>query len=67
VKSIKPILNSIEIVGKDCANPESLKSKDSADTVNILRERLATLKQRRGRSAEKFFTEFFAEHRVDDH
>ncbi len=56
-----------EIVVQDAESyQELLESKDRMDTINILRKRLATLKQSKGRSAEEFFSEFFAEQGIDE-
>ena len=45
---------------------ELLDLKDRMDTINVLRNRLASLKRNRGISAEEFFNEFFAEHGFDN-
>lgn len=41
-----------------------LDIKERSETVEILRERLASLSARKGRTAEEFFQEFFAEHKI---
>jgi prevent-host-death family protein len=43
---------------------ELLELKERAETVAVLRQRLSTLNQKKPRSAEKFFDEFFAAHSI---
>ena len=38
--------------------------KERTDTLAVLRQRLATLGRKKGRSAEEFFTEFFARNNI---
>jgi prevent-host-death family protein len=43
-----------------------LEAKERMETIAILRERLATLEEKKGRPAEEFFAEFFAEQDIDE-
>lgn len=43
---------------------ELLELREHAETVEVLRQRLGTLGRRRGRTAEEFFTEFFAKNNI---
>jgi prevent-host-death family protein len=43
-----------------------LEAKERMETIAILRRRLATLEKKKGRPAEEFFAEFFAEHDIDE-
>lgn len=43
---------------------ELLELKERADTVGVLRQRLATLGRRKGRTADEFFNEFFARNNI---
>src|SRR5437867_3240597 len=43
---------------------ELLELKERTETVDVLRQRLGTLSRKRGRKAEEFFTEFFAENNI---
>ena len=43
---------------------ELLELKERAETVGVLRQRLATLGRRQGRTADEFFTEFFAKNNI---
>jgi prevent-host-death family protein len=38
--------------------------KERAEAVEVLRERLATRGRKKGRTADEFFTEFFAENNI---
>jgi len=57
-------IDGSEIMSPNQASPNSPESEDRMDTINVLRARLVTLKHSKGRSAEEFFDEFFAEHRL---
>ena len=41
-----------------------LELKERADTVAVLRERLATMDRKKGRTADQFFNEFFAKNNI---
>ena len=41
-----------------------LELKERAETIAVLRQRLNTLNQKKPRSAEKFFNEFFASNNI---
>lgn len=41
-----------------------LELKERSEVVEILRQRLASLDRKKGRSAEEFFTEFFARNQI---
>jgi len=41
-----------------------LELKERSEVVEILRQRLASLDRKKGRSAEEFFTEFFAKNQI---
>jgi len=41
-----------------------LELKERAETVAVLRERLATLGRKKGRTADEFFNEFFAKNNI---
>ena len=41
-----------------------LELKERAETVAVLRERLATLDRKKGRTADEFFNEFFAKNHI---
>ena len=41
-----------------------LELKERSEVVEILRQRLASLGRKKGRSAEEFFTEFFAKNNI---
>lgn len=43
---------------------ELLELKERADTVGVLRQRLASLGRRKGRTADEFFSEFFAKNNI---
>lgn len=43
-----------------------LELKDRMETVDILRKRLASLKEKKGRPAEEFFAEFFAANGISE-
>jgi prevent-host-death family protein len=43
-----------------------LELKDRMETVGILRTRLASLKEQKGRPAEEFFAEFFAANGISE-
>src|SRR2546428_1765994 len=43
---------------------ELLELKEHSETVEVLRQRLATLGRRKRRTAEEFFTEFFAKNNI---
>lgn len=41
-----------------------LELKERAETAEVLRQRLATLGNKKGRTADEFFTEFFAKNNI---
>jgi prevent-host-death family protein len=41
-----------------------LELKERSEVVDVLRERLASQKRKKGRPAEEFFNEFFTEHHI---
>ncbi len=43
-----------------------LELRERTEVVDTLRERLASLGRKKGRTAEDFFTEFFARNRISD-
>jgi len=54
-----------ELVVQDAESYQQLlELKERADTVEVLRERLATIGKKRGRPADKFFREFFAKNNI---
>src|SRR5579872_5004111 len=56
-----------ELVVQDAASyQELLDVKERMETVAILRRRLATLKDNKGRPAEEFFAEFFSKHNISE-
>lgn len=53
------------VVVQDAESYQSLLDlKDRTETVEILRQRLASVGHKKGRSAEDFFTEFFAKNNI---
>jgi len=43
---------------------ELLELKERAETLAVLRQRLETLRQKKGRTAEQFFADFFAKNNI---
>jgi len=53
------------VVVQDAESYQSLLDlKDRTETVEILRQRLASVGRKKGRPAEDFFTEFFAKNNI---
>ena len=53
------------IVIQDAESYQTLMElKERADVIETLRKRLASRNRKKGRSAEDFFTEFFAKHEI---
>ena len=53
------------IVVQDAESYQSLlELKERAETVDVLRQRMATLSRKKGRTADEFFTEFFAKNNI---
>lgn len=70
-KTGRPVVLTIngkaELVVQDATSyQELLEAKERMDTVAVLRERLAGIKRGKGRPAEEFFSEFFAEQGISE-
>ena len=53
------------IVVQDAESYQSLlELKERSEVVEVLRERLSSLRHKEGRAAEDFFTEFFAKNNI---
>jgi prevent-host-death family protein len=68
-KTKEPVVLTVngkaELVVQDAESYQHLlELKERRDTVEVLRQRLATLGNKQGRSAEKFFKAFFLEHNI---
>lgn len=68
-KTKEPVILTVNgkaaIVVQDAESYQRLlELKERSEVVEILRERLASLSTKKGRSAEEFFTEFFAKNRI---
>lgn len=54
-----------ELVVQDAESYQTLlELKERADTVEVLRQRLATVGKKKGRAADEFFAEFFAKNNI---
>ncbi len=54
-----------ELVVQDAESyQELLELKERRDTVEVLRQRLATARKKKGRPADEFFKAFFLEHNI---
>src|SRR5258708_29591389 len=70
-KTKEPVVLTINgkaaVVVQDAESYQQLLDlKERAETTEILRQRLATLGNKKGRSADEFFTEFFAKNNIPD-
>jgi prevent-host-death family protein len=68
-KTKEPVVLTVNgkaaVVVQDARSYQSLlELKERADTLEVLRQRLATLGSKKGRTADQFFTEFFAKHNI---
>jgi prevent-host-death family protein len=68
-KTKEPVVLTINgkaaVVVQDAESYQALlELKDRAEVIAVLRQRLATLGRTKGRSAEAFFTEFFAKNNI---
>lgn len=68
-KTRQPVVLTVNgkaaIVVQDAESYQKLLDlKDRAETVAVLRERLATLGQKKARTAEEFFADFFAKNDI---
>ena len=68
-KTKEPVVLTIngkaELVVQDAESYQQLlELKERADTVEVLRQRLTTLGNKRGRTADQFFTEFFGKNNI---
>jgi prevent-host-death family protein len=68
-KTKEPVVLTINgkaaVVVQDAESYQQLlELKERAETVRVLRQRLATLNRRRGRTADDFFTEFFVKNNI---
>jgi prevent-host-death family protein len=54
-----------ELVVQDAESYQRLlELKERADVVEVLRRRLTTINRKKGRTAEEFFSEFFAKNKI---
>jgi len=70
-KTKEPVVLTVNgkaaIVVQDAESYQSLlEFRERAEVVETLRERLASLGRKKGRTAEDFFTEFFAKNRISE-
>jgi prevent-host-death family protein len=68
-KTKEPVVLTINgkaaVVVQDAESYQKLiELKERAETTEVLRQRLATLGNRKARSADEFFTEFFAKNNI---
>jgi prevent-host-death family protein len=70
-KTKEPVVLTVNgkaaIVVQDAESYQSLlELRERTEVVETLRERLASLGRKKGRTAEEFFTEFFARNRISE-
>ncbi|HLA09658.1 MAG TPA: type II toxin-antitoxin system Phd/YefM family antitoxin [Pyrinomonadaceae bacterium] len=70
-KTKEPVVLTVNgkaaLVVQDAGSYQALlELKERTETIETLRQRLATLKSRKGRTADQFFKEFFAKNRISD-
>src|SRR6266851_4735842 len=68
-KTKEPVVLTVNgkaaVVVQDAHSYQSLlELKERADVIETLRQRLATLDRKKGRTADQFFTEFFAKNNI---
>ena len=68
-KTKEPIVLTVNgkasVVVQDAEGYQSLLDlKERSETIEVLRQRLATLGQKKGRTADEFFTKFFAKNNI---
>lgn len=68
-KTKEPIVSTVNgkapVVAQNAdGNQNLLDLKDRSETIAVLRQRLTSLNSKKGRTAEEFFTEFFAKHKI---
>src|SRR5713226_4945628 len=70
-KTKEPVVLTINgkaaVVVQDAESYQKLlELKERAETTEVLRQRLATLVDKKGRTADEFFTELFAKNNIPD-
>ena len=70
-KTKEPVVLTVNgkaaVVVQDAQSYQSLlELKERAETVEVLRQRLATVGRKKERTADQFFTEFFAKNNIPD-
>ena len=68
-KTKEPVVLTVNgkaaVVVQDAEGYQSLLDlKERSETIEVLRQRLATRGQKKGRTADEFFTEFFAKNNI---
>src|SRR6266446_1922678 len=68
-KTGEPIVLTVngkaELVVQDAESYQHLlELKERTDAIEVLRQRLSTMRLKKGRSADEFFTEFFATNNI---
>ncbi len=68
-KTKEPVVLTINgkaaVVVQDAEGYQSLLDlKERSETIEVLRQRLASLDIKKGRTADEFFTEFFAKNKI---
>ena len=70
-KTKEPVVLTINgkaaVVVQDAESYQSLlELKERSEVIQTLRERLASLPRKKGRTADEFFTEFFAKNNISE-
>lgn len=70
-KTKQPVVLTVNgkaaVVVQDAESYQSLlELKESKEVIEILRERLSSIDRKKGRTAEDFFTEFFARNDISE-